>query len=207
MNTLDELILAFSKLPGIGRKSAARIVYHLLQTDEAFNTRLASGIEALQKRIRRCSICGAFTEQDPCPICSDSTRNRRTVCVVEEPQDVITIESTGAYDGLFHVLNGVISPLDGIGPEQLGFDRLLHRIEQDGITEVIIATNPTEEGDTTGLYLSHLLKDMHAEGKRIRTTRLASGLPVGGDLEYADRITLARSLRGRISLEENDGSE
>jgi len=207
MNTLDELILDFSKLPGIGRKSAARIVYHLLQTDEAFNARLASGIEALQKRIRRCSICGAFTEQDPCPICSDITRNRRTICVVEEPQDVITIESTGAYDGLFHVLNGVISPLDGIGPEQLGFDRLLRRIESEGITEVIIATNPTEEGDTTALYLSHLLKDVRAEGEKIRTTRLASGLPVGGDLEYADRITLARSLRGRISLEENGSSD
>lgn len=208
MNALEELIQDFSKLPGIGKKSAARIAYYLLQTDEEFNSHLASAVEQIQKKIHRCSICGSFTEQDPCRICTDQSRNRNTICVVEEPQDVISIDGTGAYDGLFHVLNGVISPLDGIGPDQLQFGKLINRIKKDSITEIIIATNPTEEGDTTALYLSHLLKDIQlsdAEGKpkRIRTTRLASGLPVGGDLEYADRITLARSLRGRVNVDDD----
>jgi len=199
MNTvLDELIQSLSRLPGIGKKSAARIAYHLLETDQEFNTRFAKLIHNLQKSIIRCSICGSFTQkdEDPCQICISPNRDRFSICVVEHPQDVLTLENTGAYNGLFQVLGGVISPLDGIGPEELNLGKLVSRIKEEGINEVIVATNPTEEGDTTALYISHLVKELG-----IRVTRLASGIPVGGDLEYSDRITIARSLRGRTALE------
>ncbi len=198
MTSLDELIQALAKLPGIGRKSAARLAYHLLQTDQQFNTRLGKLIHSVQQKIIRCSRCGSFTEAgaDPCPICTYPDRDRRSICVVEHPQDVLTLESTGAFNGLFHVLGGVISPLDGIGPEQLSLGRLADRIAEESIQEVIVATNPTEEGDTTALYIAHLLKQTG-----VRISRLASGIPVGGDLEYADRITIARSLRGRTIVD------
>lgn len=198
MTVLEDLIQSLSRLPGVGRKSASRMAYHLLQTDQEYNTRLARLIHGIQKRVQRCSRCGSFTEEghDPCAICSSPNRDRRCICVVEHPQDVLTLEAAGAFHGLFHVLDGVISPLDGIGPDELNLAALVQRIREEQIGEIIIATNPTEEGDTTALYISHLVK---AEG--IRVTRLASGIPVGGDLEYADRITIARSLRGRTLLE------
>ena len=196
MKILQELIRTLSRLPGIGAKSASRIAYYLIQSDSYYNQNLSSLIAELQNRIFTCSECGSFTETDPCPICSDSGRDTGTVCVVEQPQDVLTIEASGAYHGLFHVLQGAISPLDGIGPDQLTIRELMKRITERSFSEVILATNPTEAGDTTALYISHLLKD-----RNITVTRLASGLPIGGDLEYADRITLARSLRGRIRLE------
>ena len=193
MNSLDELVKLLSKLPGIGGKSASRIAYHLLQSDANYNKLLRDKIAHIQEKIFTCSICGSFTESDPCPICTDPKRDPKQLCIVEQPQDVITITASGAYNGLFHVLGGAINPLEGIGPNKLSFSSLLSRIDKGEFKEIIIATNPTEEGDTTALYIRHLLKDRDLE-----LTRLASGLPIGGDLEYADRLTLARSLKGRI---------
>lgn len=195
MNALEELAESFSRLPGIGKKSATRIATNLLKADPVFLQRFAHQLTTLQARIKPCSICGAYTEVEPCGICSNPARERNVICVVEQAQDVQTIEASREYHGLFHVLGGVISPLDGVGPENLSFSKLLERIHSGTITEVIIATNPTVEGDTTALYLQHLL-----EGCNVSLTRLASGLPVGGDLEYADRLTLARSFRGRTAL-------
>ncbi|MDD7014661.1 MAG: recombination mediator RecR [Treponema sp.] len=195
MNALDEVTESFSRLPGIGKKSAARIANHLLKTDQSFLNRFASQIQTLQQKIKPCSICGSWTENDPCPICSDTSRERNTICVVEQPQDVATIENSHEYKGLFHVLGGVINPLEGIGPNQIRLASLVERVKTENIEEVILATNPTIEGDTTALYIQRLLAESN-----VKITRLASGLPVGGDLEYADKLTLARSFRGRISL-------
>ncbi len=195
MNALDELTDSFSRLPGIGKKSASRISYHLLKTDQAFLERFARQLLTLHDRIKGCSICGAYTENDPCAICSDPTRDRTVICVVEQPQDVQIIEAAREFKGMFHVLGGVIAPLEGIGPDKLSVAQLQKRIQSDGVKEVIIATNPTVEGDTTALYLRRILVNTG-----VTVTRLASGLPVGGDLEYADKLTLARSFRGRVSL-------
>mgnify|MGYP004522970661 FL=1 len=193
MNAIDELTDSFSRLPGIGKKSAGRLVNYILKADSIWVKRFADEISGLQEKIRPCSICGSWTESDPCPICSNPLRDQSLICVVEQPQDVSTIESSHEYNGLFHVLGGVIAPLEGIGPDQLRIAELLERVKSGKIKEVILATNPTVEGDTTALYIQRLL----SENKEIAVTRLASGLPVGGDLEYADRLTLARSFRGR----------
>lgn len=193
MTVLDRLIKQLSSLPGLGKKSASRIAYHLLRRDRTYVSTLGDLLKSLHDSVTTCSICGNYTEQDPCEICGDTGRDRSLVCVVEQPQDVKTIESTREYNGLFHVLNGVISPIDGVGPENLNLSSLEGRIEKEGIQEVIIATNPTVEGDTTALYISRMVKK-----KGVSVTRLASGLPVGGDMEYADRTTLARSLKGRV---------
>lgn len=197
MKSLDGLVARLSKLPGIGKKSAVRIAYYLLRADGAFAAGLASSIAEVRDRVRTCSECGNYTEENPCPVCSDPSRDRGMVCVVEQPQDVTVLESTGEYRGLYHVLMGVISPLDGIGPQDLTIGRLLDRIRALSAREIILATNPTVEGDTTALYVVKLL-----ESSGVRVSRLALGLPVGGDLEYADRLTLARSLRGRTLLTE-----
>jgi recombination protein RecR len=196
MIALDDLVSLFSRLPGIGKKSASRMACHLLKQDQSFNERLADRIRDLKRDVGFCSVCGSYAESDPCPVCSDPARDRSLVCVVEQPQDVLTIEASREFAGLYHVLGGVISPLDGMGPEKLAFGPLMSRVAGDGIREIIVATNPTVEGDTTALYLKRLLRD-----RGVKVTRLASGIPVGGDLEYADRLTLARSLRGRVSLE------
>ena len=195
MNTLDEITESFSRLPGLGKKSAVRIANHLLKCDPAFMQRFANQIATLQQKIRPCSICGSWTENDPCPICQDASRDKSVICVVEQPQDVSTIENSREFKGLFHVLGGVISPLDGIGPDQLNIASLIARVNENGIKEVILATNPTVEGDTTALYIQRLLQDNDCT-----VTRLASGLPVCGDLEYADRLTLARSFQGRVRI-------
>lgn len=195
MNALEELTESFSRLPGIGKKSAARIAIHILKTDESFAQNLAQQLLTLHERIHPCPICGAYTEKDTCDICTDPLRDRSLLCVVEQPQDVQTIEASREFHGLFHVLGGVIAPLEGIGPEQLSFNSLIERVKNENIQEVIIATNPTIEGDTTALYAQKLLSELH-----VNISRLASGLPVGGDLEYADKLTLQRSFRGRISL-------
>ena len=195
MNALDELTDSFSRLPGIGKKSAARISNHLLKADPFFMQRFAHQIETLQQKIKPCSVCGSWTETDPCSICTDPTRDQKTICVVEQAQDVATIEASHEFHGLFHVLGGVISPLDGIGSDQLRIAELLERVKTGGVTEVILATNPTVEGDTTALYIQHLMQETSCT-----VTRLASGLPVGGDLEYADRLTLARSFQGRTKI-------
>lgn len=195
MNTLDLLITNLSRLPGIGRKSASRIAYYLLKADRGYVDAVAREIAELKDRIKVCTVCGNYTEEEPCSICRDAQRDRALLCVVEQSEDVATIESTNEFRGLYHVLMGVLSPIDGVGPENLNFARLLHRVRNEGVREVIIATNPTVEGDTTGLYAVRLLKDVD-----VKISRLASGLPVGGDLEYADRLTLARSLKGRTPL-------
>jgi recombination protein RecR len=194
MNALDQLAESFSRLPGIGKKSAMRISNHLLKADQVFLENFAKQLVELHSRIHQCSECGSYTETDPCQICSNPLRERNLLCVVEQPQDVSTIENSGEFRGLFHVLGALISPLEGIGPDQLPIGKLIDRIKKENVTEVIIATNPTVEGDTTALYLQQILKQTGA-----KVSRLASGLPVGGDLEYADKLTLARSFRGRIS--------
>ena len=195
MTILDRLIQLLTRLPGIGKKSASRIAYYILKSDQHFADQLSTDIADVKRRIRQCSTCGNFTEIDPCPICTDTKRDRSIVCVVEQSEDVHTIENTNEYSGLFHVLTGVISPLDGIGPENLTIDKLASRISKGEIDEVIIATNPTVEGDATAMYLLRMLAESN-----VKVSRLASGLPVGGDLEYADRLTLARSLKGRVPL-------
>jgi len=195
LKALEELIAALARLPGIGRKSAARIAFHLLKSDEHYVSMLTDRIATLRERIRFCSICGSFTEDDPCPVCSSPVRDKTILCVVEQAQDVLTIEASREYRGVYHVLGALISPLDGIGPDALHLDRLLDRVHSQGVAEVVIATNPTVEGDTTALYIKKVL-----EGSNARVTRLATGIPVGGDLEYADRLTLARSFRGRVIL-------
>lgn len=195
MDALSNLTKQLSRIPGLGSKSANRVAYFLLNSEQSYNSRLADSIRDLKTLIRYCSVCGRFTETDPCPICSDPTRERKLICVVEDARDVQNMESTGEFKGLYHVLGGVISPIDGVGPEQLRIGQLADRIKKEGCTEVIIATNPTVEGDTTAFYLTRELAPLN-----VKISRLASGLPVGGDLEYADRLTLARSLKGRITV-------
>ncbi|MBA7663504.1 Recombination protein RecR [subsurface metagenome] len=200
MTTLERLIGDLARLPGLGRKSASRIAYYLLKADQDSVRSLAADLVQLKTKIKICSICGNYTEELPCRICTDADRDRTTICVVEEPKDVISIESTHEYHGLYHVLMGVISPIDGIGPDDLRINKLLARVEEEGIREVIIATNPTVEGDTTALYL---IAQMKTRPKGVKISRLALGLPVGGDLEYADRLTLARALLGRQKVGED----
>lgn len=196
MSVIDELTASFSRLPGIGKKSASRIVNHLLKADSIFVQNFSRQIGELQQKIKPCSICGFWTETDPCPICSNPLRDKSIICVVEQPQDIQTIEGTGNFSGLYHVLGGVIAPLEGIGPDQLNIASLMGRIQSDGTKEIIIATNPTFEGDATAMYLQKLLSE-HSD---VKITRLATGIPVGGDLEYADKLTLARSFRGRTTF-------
>lgn len=196
MNTLAELTESFARLPGIGKKSAARIVNYLLKADRAYVNRFSRQMAELQDKIKPCSVCGAWTETDPCAICSNPLRDKTVICVVEQPQDVQTIEDMHEFNGVFHVLGGVIAPLEGVGPDQLTINELIQRVKNDNVKEVIIATNPTVAGDTTALYLQRLLSQLHD----VKITRLASGLPVGGDLEYADKLTLMHSFRGRTSF-------
>lgn len=195
MNALDRIVASLSRLPGVGKKSATRMAYWVLDADPSYARSLAEQLSGLHDAIRRCSTCGSYTESDPCPVCADPQRERTTICVVERPQDVRVIEESREFHGLFHVLGGVIAPLEGVSPDDLSIGPLLERVRRGGVRELILAMNPTVEGDTTALYLQRLLKDSGVE-----LTRLASGLPVGGDLEYADRLTLSRSFRGRIRL-------
>ena len=195
MNALEELSISFSRLPGIGKKSAERIAAYLLKEDSSFLERFALQIANLQKRIHPCPICASWTESDPCPICADPTRDRSIICVVEQAQDVQTIENFHEYNGLYHVLGGLIAPLEGKTPDKLAISPLLGRIRQGGVKEVIIATNPTVEGDTTALYLQHILKDFD-----LIVTRPAMGMPVGGDIGYVDRLTFSRSFKGRAEF-------
>ena len=195
MNAIDRLTALLTKLPGIGKKSAGRMAYYILDADPSYAGFLAEQLSTLHTLIKRCSVCGSFTETDPCPICSDPGRDPAILCVVERAQDVRVIEESREFQGRFHVLGGLIAPLEGVSPEDLSIGQLLNRVRRDNVKEVILAMNPTVEGDTTALYLQKLLKDTNTE-----VTRLASGLPVGGDLEYTDRLTLSRSFRGRIRM-------
>jgi recombination protein RecR len=192
---IQRLIEAFERLPGIGPKSASRLAFYMLRASDEQAQELADAIATLKENIVYCSRCQNLSQTDPCAICSDPGRDQHLVCVVEDPLDVVAIERTGVYKGLYHVLHGVINPVEGIGPEDLRVGSLLERLEQESIQEVLIATNPNMEGEATAMYLARLL---HPKGVRI--TRLARGLPVGGDLEYADEVTLSRALEGRRDI-------
>lgn len=195
-SAISKLVGVLTRLPGIGRKTAERLAYHILKEDLSFGQSLARAILDVKERIRFCSICGNLTEEDPCSICENPQRNRKLICVVEEAKDIWSIEKIGIYSGMYHVLMGALSPLDGIGPEKLRIQELLRRVQEEKAEEVIIATDPNVEGDATALYLSRLLKPIG-----VKVTRIASGLPVGGDLEYADSLTLSKALTGRRPLE------
>jgi len=193
---VQRLIDEFARLPGIGPKSAARLTFYLLRAANEQALDLAGALQELKEKTGFCSICFNITEQDPCAICSNEDRERQLLCIVEEPLDVVALERSRAYKGLYHVLHGAISPVEGIGPEDLKIDELLHRLDQGAFEEVIIATNATLEGDATTLYLQRRLSEV--EG--LTLSRLARGLSVGGDLEYTDDITLTRALEGRQAL-------
>jgi recombination protein RecR len=198
-SVFDDLTANFSRLPGIGKKSAVRIVNWLLKQDESYVRRFAQNLGMLQEKVKPCSICGTWTESDPCPICSNPLRDKSMICVVEQPQDVSTIEAYGEFKGYYHVLGGLIKPLEGMGPAQLSIQPLLQRLKSGEVNEVIIATNPTVEGDTTALYLNQSIAQIRPENP-VKVTRLATGIPVGGDLEYIDKRTLSLSFRGRSEL-------
>jgi recombination protein RecR len=189
------LINEFSKLPTVGPKTAARLVFHLLNRPRHEAQALAEAIVAVKDRVRFCSTCFSLTEEDPCSVCADERRDAHTVCVVAEAKDVYAVERTGAFKGRYHVLGGLISPMDGIGPSQLRVKELIERIGREDSREIILATNPNAEGEATALYVSRLI---HPLG--ITVTRLAYGLPIGGDLDYADEITLTKALEGRTAL-------
>ena len=192
---IARLVAELAKLPGVGERTAARLAFHILRAPVEDARALAQAIADLRTKIRLCSSCWDFTEQDPCVVCKDERRDAALLCVVAHPQDVIAIERTGGYRGRYHVLHGVLSPLDGIGPDDLRIAELVKRCGDGRIREVIVATNPSVEGETTAIYLAKLLRPLG-----VRTSRIATGVPMGGELEYADRLTLARALDGRREL-------
>ena len=189
---VQELIDELGRLPGIGPKSAQRIAFHLLKAEKVDALRLARAISEAKERVSFCEQCFNIAEGPVCDLCADDRRDPTVLCVVEEPRDIVAVEKTQEYNGRYHVLQGAISPIEGIGPEQLRVRELLARIETETVAEVILCTNPNLEGEATAMYLSRLLKDL-----QVKVTRIASGLPVGGDLEYADELTLGRALEGR----------
>jgi recombination protein RecR len=190
--SLQNLIDQFKRLPGIGAKSAQRLAFHVLKTPREDAERLCDAIREVKDRVTYCSVCNNFTDIDPCVYCVDPARDHRVVCVVEEPQNVNVVEKTGGFRGVYHVLLGALSPLQGIGPDDLKIKGLLTRIGADQIEEIILATNPTVEGEATAIYLARLLKPLG-----VRVTRIATGIPVGSDLEYADELTMGKAMEGR----------
>ncbi len=191
---VDNLVAQLSRFPGIGARTAQRLAFHLLRVPKDEALALAEAILEVKERIRFCRECGNLTEEELCAICSDSRRDRSLVCVVEQPVDLLSVERTHEYRGVYHVLGGALSPLDGVEPQHLRIDELLRRVERNGVEEVVLATNPNMTGEATAAYLADRLRG------RTRVTRLASGLPVGGDLEYADEVTLGRALTGRREM-------
>ncbi|AMX84928.1 MULTISPECIES: recombination mediator RecR [Geobacillus] len=192
---ISKLIDSFMKLPGIGPKTAARLAFHVLAMKEDTVLEFAKALVDVKRHIHYCTICGHITDTDPCYICKDERRDRTMICVVQDPKDVIAMEKMKEYNGLYHVLHGAISPMEGIGPEDIKIAELLARLQDETIQEVILATDPNIEGEATAMYLSRLLKPTG-----IKVTRIAHGLPVGGDLEYADEVTLSKALEGRREL-------
>ena len=190
--SMNRLIQELSKLPGIGEKTAARLAFHLLRSDRSLAEGLADALKMLKEQTRLCQTCHGLTETDPCPICANGERSSEVICVVEEPADLIAIERSRGFRGRYHVLQGALSPLDGVGPEDLQIGGLLQRLRGDIVREVIVATNPTVEGEATALYLARLLKPLG-----VRVTRIVMGIPVGSDLEYADEVTMTRAMEGR----------
>ena len=195
MSVIDDLTGEFARLPGIGRKTAQRLVFHLLRQPHEQSRRLADALVLLVERVRSCDRCGNLTEMPLCVICADPRRDGHLLCVIEEASDIASIERSGEFRGLYHVLGGRLSPLDGVGPGDLAIQSLMARLEPEGVTEVILATNPSLEGEATALYLQRLLVS-----RPIRVTRIARGLPVGGDLEYADGVTIAQALQARREM-------
>ncbi len=192
---LNELVNQFSRLPGIGKKTAQRLAYSILEQPPERAKQFAEALVNAREKIHFCSVCQSLTDLDECQICSDSNRDHSVICVVEEPRDVMAFERTREFSGVYHVLHGVISPLDNIGPDKLRIKELMARLSDGSVKEIIMATNPTVEGEATASYISRLVKPMN-----IKVTRLAYGIPVGGDLEYADEYTLARALEGRNEI-------
>ena len=192
---LARLIGELSKLPGIGYKSAQRLAFHILSYDDAEAKALADSITDAKRDMKYCSVCGNLTDNDPCAICSDESRRRDVICVVESPRDVMAMERIKEFDGLYHVLNGVISPMEGIGPEDINLKSLIARLQSEDVRELIVATNPNIEGEATAMYIARLIKPAG-----IKVTRIAHGLPVGGDLEYADEVTLLKAMEGRREM-------
>ena len=195
MDPIARLVEALTKLPGIGEKSASRLAFHILGSSEEYARGLAQAVLDVKEKIRLCSVCMNITEQDPCRLCRDPGRTDSILCVVEEPNDLYAIEKTGSFNGRYHVLHGVISPLDGVGPDEIYVRELLERLEPGTIKEVLLATNPVVEGDATALYLKEQIKPFG-----VKVTRIARGIPVGGDLEYTDGATLTDAIRGRQDL-------
>jgi recombination protein RecR len=191
---VENLVSQLTRLPGVGTRTAQRLAFHLLRVPKDEAAALAGAIADVKERVRFCSECGNLTEEDVCEICRDTRRDQAVVCVVEQPADLISVERTHEYRGLYHVLGGALSPIDGVEPEHLRIGELLQRVERNGIQEVVLATNPNMTGEATAAYLADRLRG------RVRVTRLASGLPVGGDLEYADEVTLGRALSGRREM-------
>jgi recombination protein RecR len=189
------LVEQFARLPGIGPKTAQRLTFYLLRTSEQVSLELADAIRQMKQAVKFCSICLNITDVEPCAICRDDRRDRSMICVVEEPLDIVAVERTRGYKGLYHVLHGALSPVDGIGPEDLKITELLVRLRSGEVQELILATNPNVEGETTAIYLTRLLRPLG-----VRVTQIARGLPVGGDLEYADEVTLARAMEGRRDM-------
>jgi recombination protein RecR len=194
---LHQLIEELKHIPGIGAKTAQRIAFHILGLPQEEAERLAEAVREVKKRIFHCSVCNNITHVDPCPMCTDEERSAETLCVVEEPYNISSIEKTGIYHGRYHVLLGTLAPLRGIGPDELRLDQLVRRVENGGFREIIIATNPTAEGEATALYLAKMLKN-----QPVRLTRLAMGLPVGSDIDFADQVTIKKALEGRTELKE-----
>jgi recombination protein RecR len=195
LSAIDDLVDHLARLPGIGRKTALRLTFHILKAPGDDAQRLARSILTVREKVRPCAACGNLSEESPCAICRSQRRDASTVCVVEESSDIMAIERTGEYRGLYHVLGGHLSPLDGIGPSELNVDPLLARVGTGMVREVVLATNPSVEGEATALYLNKLISPLG-----VRVTRIARGLPVGGDLEYADGVTIAQALHGRREI-------
>ena len=192
---IQRLVEELKRLPGIGQKTAQRLAFHLLRTDPEEAFALADAIREAKEKIRSCSVCNNITDTDPCLYCTGPTRNRKIICVVEEPHNILPVEKTRQFNGLYHVLGGALSPLQGVGPEQLKIKSLSERLKNGGVEEIILATNPTAEGEATAVYVSKLVKPLG-----IRVTRIAMGVPVGSDLEYADEVTMLKALEGRRDL-------
>ncbi|HVN60486.1 MAG TPA: recombination mediator RecR [Gaiellaceae bacterium] len=192
--SVENLVAQLTRLPGVGQRTAQRLAFHLLQVPKPEALALAEAIADVKERVRFCDECGNLTEDPVCGICLDERRDRTLICVVEQPADLVSLERTHEFRGLYHVLGGALSPLDGVEPEHLRIDELLARVERNGVVEVVLATNPNMTGEATAAYIADRLRD------RVRVTRLASGLPVGGDLEYADEVTLGRALAGRREM-------
>jgi len=192
--SIDNLVAQLTRLPGIGTRTAQRLASHLLQVSKQEAIALAEAIHEVKERVRFCRECGNLTEEETCSICRDARRDHSVICVVEQPVDLLSLERTAEYRGLYHVLGGALSPLDGVEPEHLRIDELIRRVDRNGVQEVVLATNPNMTGEATASYLADRLRG------RVRVTRLASGLPVGGDLEYADEVTLGRALTGRREM-------